>query len=218
MNPFQSIWDDRPAAPVFDPVKAVRKAKPPADHTAARALYARYLARLAELEPLRAYASAVCRATSGNGMTPVMPLATMGTGGGALLCDHCGKPMILEGGQYDRVNVDVAWASNPQRGPNWRSYISGGVVVEIATNGTLRIYHGHVGDRPGECSTKGKAATEAADEAFDKRVTHAGLVALFAFASDEFPDLTERERNELVNAIVNTLYTYDPGDGVNKPS
>lgn len=217
MNPFASIWDDRPAAPVKTAPKVTAKPKPVADHTAARELYNRYLARLAELAPLREYAAAVCRATAGKGKTPVMPLATMGANGGPLLCDHCGKPMILEGGAFDRKYVDAAWKANPNRGPGWVSYISGGVVIEVTTNGTLRVYHGHVGNQSHECSAKGKAAEEAADAAFSGRITTEQLNALFAFASHEFPDMTERERCDVVNGVVNTLFSFDPGTGINHP-
>lgn len=58
-------------------------------------------------------------------------LATMGTGGNPLLYrDHCGKPIILEGGKFQGVYADAAWRRNPSNG--WKSWISGGMVVEIA--------------------------------------------------------------------------------------
>src|SRR5438477_12727377 len=112
-------------------------------HAAAKAMYQDYLARSAVLERNRRYAADVAKATSGSGQTPVEPLATMGKGGGPLLCDVCRKPMILEGGGYQGVHADEAWRRNPNKG--WRSWISGGMVVRIETNGTLRIYHGYPG-------------------------------------------------------------------------
>src|SRR5439155_2782713 len=66
------------------------------DHTEARAIYQAYLKKREELEVHRAYAERVARATGGPGQTPVRPLATMGTDGGPLLCDYCGKPTVLE--------------------------------------------------------------------------------------------------------------------------
>src|SRR5215207_1373129 len=112
-------------------------------HAAAKAMYQEYLARAAVLERNRRFADEVAKATSGAGQTPVEPLATMGKGGGPLLCDVCRKPMILEGGGFQGVYADEGWRRNPKRG--WMSFISGGMVVRIETNGTLRIYHGYPG-------------------------------------------------------------------------
>src|SRR6185312_17136902 len=98
-------------------------------------------ARSAVLERNRRFASDVVRATSGDGQTPVEPLATMGRHGGPLLCDVCAAPMILEGGGFHGVNADRAWEQNPHEG--WVSWIAGGMVVRIETNGTLRIFHGY---------------------------------------------------------------------------
>ena len=110
------------------------------NHAAAKAMYQDYLARAVVLERHRAYASEVAAATGGTGQTPVHPLATMGKGGGPLLCDICRKPMILEGGSFNGVYADEAWRRSPKQG--WLSWIAGGMVVRIETNGTLRIYHG----------------------------------------------------------------------------
>src|SRR6266511_899999 len=73
--------------------KAKPKPKPQKvqDHAEARAIYQAYLKKIEELEVHRAYAERVVKATGGPGQTPVRPLATMGTGGGPLLCDQCGK-------------------------------------------------------------------------------------------------------------------------------
>ena len=81
------------------------------DHSAARAIYQAYLQKVEELEVHRAYAERVAKATAGGGQTPVRPLATMGTGGGPLLCDYCRKPIVLEGGAFHGVTADVAWAA-----------------------------------------------------------------------------------------------------------
>src|SRR5512146_3242533 len=112
-------------------------------HAAAKAMYQSYVTRVAVLERNRRFAADVTKATSGSGQTPVEPLATMGKSGGPLLCDVCGKPMILEGGAYQGVYANEAWRRNPKKG--WTSWISGGMVVRIETNGTLRIYHGYPG-------------------------------------------------------------------------
>src|SRR5437764_4565682 len=95
------------------------------DHSEAREIYQAYLKKVRELEVHRAYAEQVARATAGRGQTPVRPLATMGTGGGPLLCDHCGKPMVLEGGLFHGVAADAAWGRNPSDG--WTSWILGGM-------------------------------------------------------------------------------------------
>src|SRR5262249_13686548 len=107
------------------------------DHTEAREIYQAYLKKIDELELHRAYAEQVANATAGRGQTPVRPLATLGTNGGPLLCDHCGKPIVLEGGRFHGVAADAAWERNPS--DDWTSWILGGMVVEIRCNGTLRI-------------------------------------------------------------------------------
>ena len=113
------------------------------DHAEAKAIYQEYVARAAVLQRNRRFADDVAKATAGSGQTPVEPLATMGKDGGALLCDVCRKPMILEGGSFQGVYADDAWRRHPVKG--WTSWISGGMVVRIESNGTLRIYHGYPG-------------------------------------------------------------------------
>lgn len=191
------------------------KDEPKPDHTAARAVYERYLARVKELEPHLAYADRISRATHAPCQTPVKPLATMGTGGGPLLCDHCGKAILLEGGKFHNVPADVAWQQNPD--PNWKSWISGGMVVDVVSNGTLRIYHGYIG-RPNHCCDKARAADNKREAEFASEKTPRLLDDLLAFFADEFPQMTERGRFDLLNAVLNTLYSYDPGIGVNRPS
>ncbi len=185
------------------------------DHTEARAIYQAYLKKIEELEVHRAYAEQVARATAGHGQTPVRPLATMGTDGGPLLCDHCGKPIVLEGGRFHGITADVAWSRNP-RG-DWTSWILGGMVVEIQTNGTLRIYHGYLDRGASHCCNIARREHEQAREAFGsgRGIGKAGLMR--AFLEHEFPGMTSDERQDLLNKILDTLYGYDPGIGINRP-
>jgi hypothetical protein len=210
---------DAQLQPVGAAVRPARKPKPKPkaepDHTEARAVYQTYLKKVAELEVHRAYAEQVARATSGPGQTPVRPLATMGTGGGPLLCDHCGKPIILEGGKFHGVYADVAWRRNPR--DDWKSWISGGMVVEIALNGTLRIYHGYPGRDNKQCCNVASRKEQKAQDEFVSPKTPQTFDMLLAFLAHEFPDLPERGRFDLLNEIINTLYAYDPGIGVNRP-
>jgi hypothetical protein len=194
------------------------KPEPPKapDHSQARAIYQDYLKKVEELDVHRAYAERVARATGGPGQTPVRPLATMGTDGGPLLCDHCGKAILLEGGPFHGVTADVAWRRN--HGRDWRSWILGGMVVEIALNGTLRIYHGYPGGHNKYCCNVAKRQEEQAESRFKSSATPQIINRLTAFLEHEFPDMPERERISLLNEILNTLYAYDPGIGINRPS
>lgn len=184
------------------------------DHAAAKAMYQDYLARSVVLERHRRYAADVAKATSGSGQTPVCPLATMGKGGGPLQCDICGKPMILEGGAYQGVYADEAWRRSPKKG--WTSWIAGGMVVRIETNGTLRIYHGYPG-RSGcvqaadKADEKDRAAFRARSEAMD---VSAKLELLSAYFKAELP---ENDSDAVLSEIYRVLFVYDPGLGVNSP-
>ncbi len=185
------------------------------DHTEARELYQAYLKRMEELEVHRAYAERVVRATDGHGQTPVRPLATMGTNGGPLLCDYCGRPIVLEGGRFHGVAADAAWNKDPSN--NWTSWILGGMVVEIETNGTLRIYHGYPGGRDEDCCNIASREAERARAGFGpgKRSDKWRMVS--AFIEQEFPDMTLDEQTDLLNNILDTMYEYDPGIGINRP-
>jgi hypothetical protein len=185
------------------------------DHTEARAIYQAYLTKREELDVHRAYAERVARATAGNGPTPVRPLATMGTDGGALLCDHCGKPIRLEGGRFHGITADVAWKRNS--GEDWSSWILGGLVVEIQLNGTLRIYHGYPNQNNKQCCNVARRKEEKAQAQFISRKSHEAFRMMLAFVEHEFPDMTEKQRFDLVNEVLNTVYDYDPGIGVNRP-
>ncbi len=183
-------------------------------HATAKAIYQDYLARAPVLERSRRYAEEVARATSGSGQTPVEPLATMGKGGGPLLCDVCGKPMILEGGGFDRVFADAAWRRHPLKG--WESYISGGMVVRIETNGTLRIYHGYPG-RSGCVQTADQADRAARADfraASSSDVSMAKLELLSAYFKAELP---EHDNDAVLTEVYQVLFDYDPGLGVNAP-
>lgn len=184
------------------------------EHAAARAIYQDYLARAAVLERCRRYAAEVSTATSGAGQTPVEPLATMGKGGGPLLCDVCRKPMILEGGRFHRVHADEAWRRNPQRG--WTSWIYGGMVVRIETNGTLRIYHGYPG-RSG-CVLKADAADERDRAAFREQSSAADVSAKLKLLRAYFKaELPEKNTDAVLSDIYGVMFVYDPGLGINSP-
>jgi hypothetical protein len=183
------------------------------DHTEAREKYQAYLKKIEELEVYRIYAEQVVQATAGSGQTPVRPLATMGSNGGPLLCDHCGKPIVLEGGQFHGVAADAAWRQNPS--DDWNSWILGGMVVEIETNGTLRIYHGYPGRNNDCCEVAIRERTRAksaSGKGFEKeKIVH-------AFLEQAFPDRTTEEHLDLVREILQTMYSYDPGLGINRPN
>lgn len=185
------------------------------DHSEAREIYQTYLKRLDELKPHQDYADRVTRATGGPGQTPVCPLATMGTGGGPLLCDHCKKPIVLEGGQFNGVNADVAWAQNPQ--DKWVSWILGGMVVEVQVNGTLRIYHGYPGRSTKHCCNAASEKDRKAREKFEAKPRPPKEKLLLAFLADEFPDQPQAAHYALLSKIMDTVYSYDPGLGINRP-
>ena len=186
------------------------------DHTEAREIYQAYLKKTQELDLHRAYATRVAKATSGPGQTPVRPLATMGTNGGPLLCDQCGKPIVLEGGKFHGVNADVAWKQNPQ--DSWNSWIKGGMVVEIQTNGTLRVYHGYPGRNDKQCCNVASRKDREACDRFDTRKRVEKHHIMQAFLEYEFPEMPAKARLELLNQILDTMYSYDPGIGINRPS
>src|SRR5262245_5476157 len=185
------------------------------DHTEAREVYQAYLKKIEELEVQRAYAEQVARATAGHGQTPVRPLATMGTNGGPLLCDHCGKPIVLEGGKFHGVAADAAWKRNPS--DSWTSWILGGMVVQIQTNGTLRIYHGYPGRANNHCCNVASQEDKKAREKFRSGKGSEKLNMILAFLEHEFPDRTGEEHYDLLSKILDTMYAYDPGIGINRP-
>jgi hypothetical protein len=191
---------------------------PPRDHSEAKKIYESYLKRSEELEAHRAYADRVVKASAGSGQTPVYPLATMGTDGGALLCDYCRKPIVLEGGQFHGMNADDAWAKHSNPTESWRSWILGGLVVELQVNGTLRIYHGYPGRKDKQCCNVVVERDKKAREDYEKSKPVPNREMLLAFFEDEFPAMTKTERYAMFNKVVDIIYTYDPGYGVNGPS
>lgn len=204
MNPFDVFNEDRPVMTRqigrnVNPQNVIKL-----DHSASEKLYREYLAKAPELAKLRDYAEQVVKATHGAGMTPVAPLATMNRGG-ALICDHCGKPMLLEGGKFNKVYVDKAWEMNPD--PKWRSWIKGGMVIRIVDNGTLRVYHGYEGT-PDHCDTLAMAIYNAAEKAFRKDNTAIHKMALY---------LSEIGKIDELSDVVATVLSFDPGLGVNRP-
>jgi hypothetical protein len=213
-----SLVDARLREITADAEKDVAEARPEPeevrDHTEARAIYQAYLRKVEELELHRAYADQVVQATAGRGQTPVRPLAIMGTNGGPLLCDHCRKPILLEGAPFHGVPADVAWRRNPDA--NWTSWILGGMVVEIKTNGTLRIYHGYPERDNRHCCNVASREHEKARAAFTSRRAEKHDLVL-AFIKDEFPDMTGDQRLGLLSGILDTMYSYDPGIGINRP-
>ncbi|HEU0036215.1 MAG TPA: hypothetical protein VFQ53_36630 [Kofleriaceae bacterium] len=183
-------------------------------HATARALYQEYVARAAVLERHRRYATEVLKATAGAGQTPVEPLATMGKDGGPLLCDVCRKPMILEGGGYQGVYADAAWRRNPKRG--WRSWIAGGMVVRIESNGTLRVYHGYPG-RSG-CVLKADALDERQRDEFRARSAELNVSAKLDLLSAYFKaELPDKDSDAVLSDIYRVMFVYDPGLGINAP-
>jgi hypothetical protein len=209
------------ATPVEKPPPQAANRKPDDSprHTEARAIYEAYLAKAEELELHRDYANRVARATGGPGQTPVRPLATMGTNGGPLLCDHCGKAILLEGAPFHGVRADAAWARNPHPSDNWTSWILGGMVVEIEINGTLRIYHGYPGnDQSHCCNIASRQEKKARDNFVKSPKSSESQTLIHAFIKKEFPGMTTDEQGALLGRIMTTMYSYDPGLGVNRPS
>ncbi len=186
------------------------------DHTNPRTTYQAYLKKKTEREVHREYAEQIVRATTGRGQTPVRPLATMGTGGGPLLCDHCRRPMVLEGEPFQGVNADEAWRRNPQQG--WASWILGGMVVEVQINGTLRIYHGYPGLDSQMCCNAARHEDEQARARFGTKQVGDNQAAILAFLNDEFAEKPEAERLALLADILDLMFAYDPGIGVNRPA
>jgi hypothetical protein len=181
-------------------------------HAEAKAMYEEYLARAALLEPARRYAQDVVKATSGTGQTPVEPLAKMGKKGGALVCEVCNKPMILEGGSFNGVYADAAWKKHPNKG--WVSWISGGMVVRIETNGTLRVFHGYPG-RSGCVQTADRADEKARDQFRTKAKTMGASDKLDLLSAYFKAELPEKNNDAVLSDIYKVLFTFDPGLGVN---
>jgi hypothetical protein len=92
------------------------------------------------------------------------------------------------------------------------------MVVEIQTNGTLRIYHGYPGRDNKHCCNVASRKDKEAREEFESGKRPEKQNMILAFIEDEFPDMTSEEHYRLLSKIMDTMYSYDPGLGVNRPS
>lgn len=213
MNFAAMLYDGEPQFSAPKVEKPKPKPKPKPDHTEAREIYEKYLVKAAELKKHQDYANMVAMATDGPSQTPVRPLATLGNNGGALLCDCCLKPIILEGGEYHGVYADEAWQRAPeaQKASKWVSWIKGGLVVRILENGTLRIYHGYERNKTDCCS---KAELELQAQEFGFKADTSKLNKLFKFLEDEYPD---KDPGPIVSDIFKVMFSFNPGYGVNRP-
>ena len=119
--------------------------------------------------------------------------------------------MILEGGAFQGVYADEAWRRNPKKG--WTSWISGGMVVRIETNGTLRIYHGYPG-RSGCVQKADKADDETRRAVQRRRTCRHKLELLSAYFKAELP---ANDTDAVLSDIYRVLFVYDPGLGFNSP-
>jgi hypothetical protein len=113
------------------------------------------------------------------------------------------------------VTADVAWRRSPR--DKWVSWILGGLVVEIQTNGTLRIYHGYPGANNKHCCNVASREDAKAREKFGPSKGAEKQKMILAFLEDEFPDMKREDRLALLSKILDTMYSYDPGIGVNRP-
>jgi hypothetical protein len=194
--------------PAQKPAKPAPKSKKSLDR--ARQVYAEYLEKSAELKKHQEYADRVCRATAGSGQTPVEPLATMGCGGGPLLCDFCHKPIILEGGPQHGMYADEGWKKHGKKG--WKSWIKGGMVVEVVENYTVRIYHGYQYN-PNDCCQKRQAFAGG-----DPKPIPAGLWGeLEELLEVEMPKASKTDRARVLQDLISLLFHPQPGFGVNRP-
>lgn len=191
-------------------LKKVVAKKPPRDLTKAREIYAAFKEKKEILKKHQEYADKVIKATEGAGMTPVEPLATMGCGGGALLCDHCLKPIILETPPFYGKYADEAWGLQPPHlRVGWKSYIKGGMVVELQSNYTVRIYHGYAG-HPTHCCEIALREDQEKRSAFVSKLDK-------QLQDDLLEVIQEFDKYKILNELINLMFNYDPGFGVNQP-
>jgi hypothetical protein len=187
-------------------------------HVEARKLYEAFIEREEMMRPHREYCAQLIRATASvGGRTPVMPLAIMGTKGGPLRCDTCNRQFPLEGGQWQGVLAGKAWNHPDRPADPWYMFISGHVTFLQEDNGTFRAYHGYI-DR----GCGGKASKEDEKQRAEHRKTTGPVPGhvrkeLAAFLQEEHGVYDATERNILIQRILNGLFGYDPGIGVNQP-
>jgi hypothetical protein len=91
------------------------------------------------------------------------------------------------------------------------------MVVELQTNGTLRIYHGYPGQDSKHCCNAACREHKKAREAFVSARGPEHHDLMLAFLEQEFPDMTQEARLDLVATILDTMFSYDPGIGINRP-
>ncbi|MBA2541941.1 MAG: hypothetical protein H0V17_20010, partial [Deltaproteobacteria bacterium] len=98
----------------------------------------------------------------------------------------------------------------------WASWISGGMVVRVETNGTIRIYHGYPG-RSG-CVQKADKVDDKQRAVFREQAAamdvSGKLELLAAYFKAELP---ENNNDAVLSDIYKVLFVYDPGLGVNSP-
>lgn len=203
LKPIIALQSSEVEQPKAQKTPKIKKDK----HPEAKAVYQKYLEIEDYLEPYRTYNKLMINATRPqHGKTPIEPLATMGTDGGEILCDYCQKPILIEGGQYHGMGAGDAWKASNETLKY--SYILGGVIFLTEQNGTFRAYH----DYSPPCY---KAAIKKTDE--EK-----------AFFKPEKPHLIAKKMREFLadnifldpsstHTIINTVYGYDPGVGINHP-
>ena len=185
------------------------------EHATARAMYQDYLARGAVLERHRRFATDVARATSGSGQTPVEPLATMGKGGGPLLCDVCGKPMILEGGGYQGVPRRRGMASQSAAGLD---------VVDLGRHGRAHRDQRHAAHLSRLSRSIGlRAKADKADESNRADVPRAGRRRWTCRRSSSCcrptsrPSCPSKNNDAVLSDIYRVLFVYDPGSASMRP-
>ncbi len=92
------------------------------------------------------------------------------------------------------------------------------MVVEIQTNGTLRIYHGYPGHNDNQCCNVASREDEKARAKFESGKGSEKQNMIRAFLEQEFSEMTREEHLDLLSKILDTMYMYDPGFGINRPS
>jgi hypothetical protein len=89
----------------------------------------------------------------------------------------------------------------------------------IEINGTLRIYHGYPGnDQSHCCNIASRQEKKARDNFVKSPKSSESQTLIHAFIKKEFPGMTTDEQGALLGRIMTTMYSYDPGLGVNRPS
>lgn len=148
-----------------------------------------YYEKLEALKAAQEYATSMhTRLVPKNGKTPVAPLAE-------LICDHCGKPFVIEGGPFNRQAASAGVEAGGY------VFVLGHATFLTEVNGTFRAYHGWIGSG---CGGATQAADKAARAAFVTSVPK-GLTTALRKAG--LPD----------QAVYRALYAYDPGLGRNGP-